>query len=330
MRYFTHKKIAVLLVAIATAAFHQTSFGAPDSRGTAPGGTATSSGSASGGANVPTDNTTTAPSQTTPQNPNSSGNTTTQTQNGNTTTSDGQNSTAVAPGATDTTPAPSSQGHVSSDTTINNTTNYDQNQKYPVYRGTDHGPSIQSYSPQPKEPPQIIGTVSGENGVMYYISADGYMYSRERDGHFKRFGRFQRHNPNDSIYGMTVTPDTVIPGNPDTGAVAPAAPVAPDNTTIPPGTTAAPATPDNDEAHRRVLEEEHRRLKETVDAEYQREAAQRERERRESEEDDRNRFRITGKLIAIDGQTYYLGSNGYVYYRGADGHLHMVGGGVPE
>ncbi|HZV36311.1 MAG TPA: hypothetical protein VFB72_17170 [Verrucomicrobiae bacterium] len=330
-------------MAIATGAFIQTSFGAPQPRGATSSGTATSSGSASGGINASSDNATTGTSQTTPQNPNSPGNpalpgtnTTIQSrQSAAPTTSDGQSGTAVAPGGTVTTPAPSSQGHVSSDTTINGTTNYNQNQKYPVYRGTDHGPAIQSYSQKPAEPPQIIGTVSGENGVMYYISADGYMYSREHDGHFKRFGRFQRHNPNDNLYGMTVTPDTVIPGNPDTGnpdtgTVAPAAPVAPDNTTVPPGTTAAPTTPDNDAAHQQVLEDEHRRLKETVDAEYQREAAQRERERRESEEDDRNRFRITGKLIGNDGQIYYLGSNGYVYYRAGDGHLHMVGGGVPE
>jgi hypothetical protein len=42
------------------------------------------------------------------------------------------------------------------------------------------------------------------------------------------------------------------------------------------------------------------------------------------------RVNITGTVLATDGKTFFVGSNGFLYYRGQDGALHIVGSGQPE
>jgi hypothetical protein len=335
MRNFTNKKIAVALIAFTTGACAQVAFGGPTPRGTAPDNTGTGSGTATGGTQIATPGTTTG---TTVGNNGPGANTT------GVTNSIIPNPNVAIPQSTSSNGA--AVAHPQIDTSRTGTTgtypgtsNNWQSQRYPVYRGTGTS-SIQNYSPTPKQPPQIVGTVSGEGGMMYYVSDDGYMYSRDHDGKFKRFGHFQRHDANDSLYGTTVTPETVIPysvATPTDGSTV-VVPTAPPVTSAPvttapqaPDAVAPAGVPDNDsdDVRRRRLEEEDRQRRLTTE-DYDRQIRQHERERRESEQDDRTRFYITGKILGDDGKLLYIGSNGYVYYRADDGHLHMVGGGIPE
>ncbi len=169
---------------------------------------------------------------------------------------------------------------------------------------------IQNYATTPTTPPQVIGTVSGNSGQVYFISADGYMYYRGNTGNYVSFGRLQKLTTPEQATAVT---GTVIGAAGGTGASTGTTVTTPGTVSTDTGTTST-TTSDND-----------------ADDVHRHRDRDRDRDHDGDHRWDRNKqVTITGTVVGNTGKLYYLSADGYLYYRGSDGNLHIVGSGAPE